>query len=92
MKEKQESEPYSLHELTYSITDAAGDDSYPISGISYCVIYKKQKEPIGRALKEFLRWATHEGQAMADKLDYAPLPEELVKKIDARLEQITLEP
>jgi len=90
MTVKQETEPYSLHELTFSLTDADGDDSYPISGMSYCVIYKRQKSDVGRALKDFLTWATHDGQAMATKLHYAPLPASLVKKIEARLEQIEL--
>ena len=41
---------------------------------------------------EFLRWATHEGQANARDLKYAPLPPELVKLIDSRLSQIKLAP
>ncbi|HEV3142868.1 MAG TPA: phosphate ABC transporter substrate-binding protein PstS [Gemmataceae bacterium] len=85
MEQPQTEEPYSLHELTFSLTNADGDDSYPICGISYCVLYKKQPAGTGKALVDFLRWAVHEGQGASKKLDYAPLPEELVKKIDARL-------
>jgi phosphate transport system substrate-binding protein len=91
MKVKQTDEPYSLHELTYSLTDAEGENSYPISGFSYCVLYRKQPAATGQALKAFLLWASHEGQAIAPKLDYAALPAELVKKIEARLEQIELQ-
>ena len=91
MKVKQVMEPYSLHELTYSLTDAEGENSYPISGLSYSVIYRKQPAGAGQALKAFLNWAVHDGQAIAPKLDYAPLPAELVKKIEARLEQIELQ-
>lgn len=88
----QKDEPYSLHELTFSLTDAPGEQSYPISGMTYALIYKKQKAPLGRALKDFLSWCVHDGQKYAAQLDYAPLPETLVKRIEARLEQIELEP
>lgn len=92
LHEKQTEEPYSLHELTYSITNATGENAYPISGLSYCVIYKKQPLQVGTTLKEFLDWAIHAGQTFAVGLDYAPLPEELVKQIEAKLQQIELVP
>jgi phosphate ABC transporter phosphate-binding protein len=91
MDVKQETEPYSLHELTFSLTDADGEGSYPISGVSYCVFYRRQKADVGNALKDFLTWAVHDGQAMAPKLHYAPLPASLVKKIEARLDQMVIE-
>lgn len=92
MDKPQTSEPYSLHELTFSLTDPDGDDAYPISGVSYCIVYKKQTGSMGKALVDFLRWAVHDGQGYAQKLDYAPLPEGLVKKIDVRLGQIQVAP
>jgi len=85
MKEKQTKEPYTLHELTYSLTDAAGEGSYPISGMSYALLYKSQPAVKGRALVEFLKWATTEGQEFAEGLEYAPLPAELRKSIGVRL-------
>ncbi len=91
MEVKQETEPYSLHELTFSLTDAEGEDSYPISGMSYCVFYRRQKADVGNALKDFLTWAVNDGQKMAPKLYYAPLPAKLVKKIEARLDQMVIE-
>ena len=44
---KQTAEPYSLHELTYNLTDAPGDGSYPIAGMSFAVLYQKQDRPEG---------------------------------------------
>ena len=49
-------------------------------------MYVKQKPEKAKALKEFLTWATHDGQKYCEKLHYAPLSENLVKKIDARLD------
>ena len=38
------------------------------------------KDPArARALADFIAWAIHDGQAMAEALDYARLPEAVVK-------------
>ena len=87
----QEKEPYSLHELTFSLTDTNSDAAYPICGISYAILYKKLPAAKGKPLVEFLKWATSEGQQFAKGLDYAPLPDELIKKIQARLDQVQYE-
>ena len=80
-------------DLRYSLTDASGEGSYPIAGTTWAVLCQDQTaNPAGRELVEFLRWATHEGQANARELKYAPLPPELVKLIDSRLSQIKLAP
>jgi phosphate ABC transporter phosphate-binding protein len=71
----------------YSITNAPGKDSYPISGTVWAVFYTKHPEEKRKSLTTFLRWATHQGQAGARELNYAPLPEELVKRIDSKLDE-----
>src|SRR5262245_9942448 len=81
----QDKEPYSLHELTYSLTNADSEKAYPISGISYAVLYKKQPAGKGKHLVDFLKWATTDGQKFATELHYAPLPAELGKKVADRL-------
>ncbi|MEM4360479.1 MAG: phosphate ABC transporter substrate-binding protein PstS [Candidatus Bilamarchaeaceae archaeon] len=86
----QENEPYNLHQLTYSLTDAWGNDSYPIVGASYGIIFKripKNRE----AIIDFIRWVTSEGQKYAAELDYAILPEEISVKAHKLLETIIIE-
>lgn len=85
MKVKQDKEPYSLHDLTYSLTDAAGPNAYPICGFTYAVLFTKQPKDTGPVIVEFLKWATTEGQKFSAELSYAPLPEELQKKIQEKL-------
>jgi phosphate transport system substrate-binding protein len=87
---KPTEEPYSLHQLTYSLTNAAGDGSYPISGISYAMLFKKQTTAEGKALVEFFKWVISDGQPLAKALNYAPVPESLAKKILARLDEVEL--
>jgi phosphate ABC transporter phosphate-binding protein len=78
-------------DLRFTLTDAPGADSYPISGTTWAVIRVDQSQnPSGRELLEFLRWATHEGQAYLKDLRFAPLPPELVKRIDDKLATVKL--
>ena len=71
-------------DLRYSIVDAAGEQSYPISGTTWALVYVKSPAK-GKAIVDFLRWATHEGQKYADELDYAPLPPVLIDLVEKKL-------
>jgi phosphate transport system substrate-binding protein len=84
-------EPYTLHELTFSLTDADGENAYPIGGVSYAILFKKQPKAKGPAVVEFLKWAVTDGQEFAGGLEYAPLPAEVRAKATARLDQVTFE-
>jgi phosphate transport system substrate-binding protein len=73
-----------------SIVNAEGEGAYPISGFTYILLYKEQKDAAkGKALVDFLKWAVHDGQKLTTGLNYSPLPEELVKKVDATLAGVT---
>jgi phosphate transport system substrate-binding protein len=75
-------------DLRYSITDAPGKDSYPISGTVWAVVYDKLPADKGQAVVDFLRWVTHEGQEFAEALNYAHLPKGLVERAEKKLDQI----
>jgi phosphate transport system substrate-binding protein len=77
-------------DLRYSLTDAPGIDTYPISGTVWAVLYEHQLAGKGLTLIEFLRWATHEGQRYTQNLHYAALPTGLVVRVDQKLAQIQL--
>ena len=42
----------------------------------------------GKKMVEFLNWALAKGEGMAAALDYAPLPEELQKRVLERVKTI----
>lgn len=90
-KVKQEKEPYSLHPLTYSFTDADGDAAYPIVGASYAILFQKQPKDKGPVIVEFLKWVVADGQTFAKDLDYAPLPADLTKKAQELLGTVIFE-
>ncbi|MBE3598564.1 MAG: phosphate ABC transporter substrate-binding protein PstS [Limnochordaceae bacterium] len=72
------------------VVDAAGKDSYPIAAFTWILVYKEQSDPVkGKALVDFLWWALHDGQKYAPALEYAPLPEAVVKRLEGTLRQIT---
>jgi phosphate ABC transporter phosphate-binding protein len=73
-------------DLRYTITNEDGDESYPISGTVFAVTYVKSQK--GEAVRDFLKWCTHAGQAEAAKLSYAKLPTALVTRIDGKLDLI----
>jgi phosphate transport system substrate-binding protein len=75
-------------DLRYSITDAPGDDAYPIAGTVWALVSTKQPEAKAKTLREFLTWVTHEGQKDCEKLHYARLPNTLVQKIEDKLKMI----
>jgi phosphate transport system substrate-binding protein len=71
-------------DLRFSMTDADGKDSYPISGAVWMVLYTQQPEKAG-ALKDMLQWLTHDGQELAKGLHYARLPQGMVEKIEKKI-------
>lgn len=77
-------------DLRFQLTNADGTEAYPISGSVYVLVYKNQTDAVkGKALIDFLWWATHEGEKYVTELHYAPLPKELVAKVEAKLSSIT---
>ncbi|HET6250918.1 MAG TPA: phosphate ABC transporter substrate-binding protein PstS [Tepidisphaeraceae bacterium] len=80
--------------LAANIWDQPGEKAYPISSFTYIIVYKDLayvKDPAkAKALAEFLRWATTDGEKMAASLDYAPLSPGVQKKVEEALASLTL--
>jgi len=77
-------------DLRVSITNANGPSAYPISSYTYVLAYKDQTDGTkGKAVVEFLWWGLHDGESFAKDLQYAPLPAEIVKRAEAKINSIT---
>jgi phosphate transport system substrate-binding protein len=77
-------------DLRVSITNAAGAGAYPISSYTYVLLSKDQPDAAkGKALVEFLWWGLHDGTQFARALDFAPLPDEIRTRAEAKLNAIT---
>jgi phosphate transport system substrate-binding protein len=65
------------------MTNAPGENAWPIAATNFILMYKKPKNAAGaKAAKEFFRWIYANGDAQAKSLDYVPLPDALVKQIE----------
>lgn len=76
-------------DLTFSLADKPGKDSYPIAGVIYAQCSDVQPAAKRQQVVDFLRWAVHEdAQKSVAQASFAPLPPELIPRIDKRLEGI----
>ncbi|HEX9220876.1 MAG TPA: phosphate ABC transporter substrate-binding protein PstS [Gemmatimonadaceae bacterium] len=72
-----------------SMVNAPGNDSYPISSMTWILVYQNQPDRVkGAKLVNFLRWAYKDGEKAASSLDYAPLPAPMVAQLQNRLKTI----
>ncbi len=65
------------------LTNQPGQQSWPITGASFILMYKKQTDvQIARQALSFFDWSYKHGQDLAVKLHYVPMPESLVKMVE----------
>ena len=77
-------------ELTLSLVDAAGADSYPITSWTYLLLPENIADCArAEALARLIRWTLSEGDAAAAELGYAPLPANVEAEALARLGGLT---
>ena len=66
------------------LTNEPGKDSWPITGATFILMHKVQAKPAQAAeVLKFFQWSYQNGAKMADELDYVPLPDSLIKLINA---------
>jgi len=77
-------------DLRASLTNSTNADAYPIVAMTYLLTYKEVADK-GKALAmaRFFWWGTHDGQAFAKDLGFAPLPADVQAKVEAKIRAIT---
>jgi phosphate transport system substrate-binding protein len=64
------------------LTDQAGKNSWPITGVSFILMHKHQADAAkGKEVVKFFDWAFKNGGTAATELDYVPLPASVVKLV-----------
>jgi phosphate transport system substrate-binding protein len=72
------------------LTNQPGARSWPVTGASFILMHAKQEKPEnGKEVLKFFDWSFRNGQKMADELDYVPIPEPVVKQIQAAWKGVT---
>jgi phosphate transport system substrate-binding protein len=73
-------------DLALMVPDSANPKAYPISGLTWLLIYPQAKDAAKQtALKSTIDWALTTGKATAKELGYIPLEADLVTKVKAEL-------
>lgn len=73
------------------LTDQPGKATWPMSGASFILMHIKQDKPDqGRAVIQFFDWAFKNGAAMADELDYVPIPASVIPHIQTQWKRMGL--
>jgi len=71
------------------LTNQPGAESWPITGATFILMHKNQDKPeVAKAVLSFFDWAYRDGDAMAEKLDYVPMPDKVVKLIQSSWKEI----
>ncbi len=65
------------------LVDQPGDNSWPITGASFILIYKNQADQRkAQAMLSFFDWCYRSGQDSASELDYVPIPSTVYEMVE----------
>jgi len=67
-----------------TLLDAPDEKAYPITAATFIIMPRQSKDADRqKTVRDFFKWSLDQGQPQALGLDYAPLPDNLVKLIEA---------
>jgi len=70
------------------MTNAPGANAYPITATTFILMPRQPKDKArSQAALTFFRFALEKGQGQAQKLDYVPLPADLVQQVETYVSQ-----
>ena len=65
------------------LTDQPGEDSWPITGASFILVYKEQaKAKMAKDVLSFFDWCYRKGGKTAEKLNYVPMPKSVISLVE----------
>lgn len=79
-----------ISSTNFSIVNAPGERSYPISGYSWVVVYKRQPVGQGQAVQQLLTWLVTKEQRAAPAVGNAELPLRVAQMAMKTLQKIVL--
>jgi phosphate transport system substrate-binding protein len=80
-------------DLKFSTIDAPGDKTYPISAVTFLLVWQDQckagiKPATAKLVKSWLSYALGDGQKLAGELQYAALPAPIQQKAQAKIDAL----
>lgn len=81
-------------DLRFDAINSPNPEAYPISSATFILVYEDMckagiKEQAAKNTKAFLSYGLGDGQAVAEKLGYAPLPDNLLTAAKAKVDALT---
>ncbi len=81
-------------DMKVMLTDTDAPEGYPISGLTWVLVYKdqgygKRTEEKAKELVKLLWWMTHQGQKYAEPLYYSPLSKRAAEKTEKLIRSVT---
>ena len=65
------------------LTNQPGKESWPITGATFILMHHQQTKPdSARAVLDFFNWSYRNGGELAEKLDYVPMPANVVGMVE----------
>jgi phosphate transport system substrate-binding protein len=65
------------------LTNEPGAKSWPITGATFIIMYKKQDKPeTAKQVLDFFSWSYKNGDKLAEELDYVPMPDKVVSLVE----------
>lgn len=75
--------------LVLWLADPDGEQSYPIVSYTWLLCYRKYDDAgKSQTLKDLIKYCVTDGQSISDSIGYIPLPEAMVERVKAALDQI----
>jgi phosphate transport system substrate-binding protein len=68
-------------DLRVWVSDPAGEQAYPIATFTWMLFYREQDDAKAKVLRDLVEYGLTTGQAMAPKMGYIPLPENVIEKV-----------
>ncbi len=70
------------------LTNKAGAKTWPITGVTYILMYKKQKNTAeAKSLLKYFNWCYKQGASVAEKLKYVPIPKSVIAMVEKSWEK-----
>jgi phosphate transport system substrate-binding protein len=78
-------------DLRFSTINATGDQAYPISAVTFLLVWQDMckagiQQNQAKLVKNWLGYALGDGQSVAPQLQYAPLPDAIKSKAQAKVD------
>ncbi len=68
--------------LYMELNNQPGANSWPITGVTYILIHKEQKDAeIAKEMLNYFAWCYKSGAASARKMDYVPMPDNVISLV-----------